>query len=283
METRLRRRWILNFGLALLAVGLLLVMWWRPGQPPPPPPLTTLKPADIRHVIIHQPQQPAIELVRDQDRWRMVKPVAARLNTRVLDQLLWLASAPVLSQPGEGGGLAAFGLEPPRARVRLNETEIDIGVLHPVKGQIYVRHGGRSALVPAGHAAVVSFPWNRLLDHRLLGDDSVVRGLQLPGFAVVHQPDGWQRRPADRALSSDRINAFVQEWQHATALAVDPATRKPAVGKITLTIRAGGQEQRLVLEIVSFQPELVLRRRDEGLEYHFPEDVGRRLTVLGNE
>ena len=65
MESRLRRRWILNIGLALLAAGLLLVMWWRPGQTPPPPPLTALKTADIRHVVINQAQQPAIELVRE--------------------------------------------------------------------------------------------------------------------------------------------------------------------------------------------------------------------------
>lgn len=283
MEPILRRRWIVNVGLGMLAGGLLLVMWWRPGQAPPPAPLTTLKPADIRHVVIHQLQQPAIELARNQDHWRMVKPVAARLNARAIDQLLWLSTAPVLSQPVESGGLAAFGLEPPRVRVRLNDTDIDIGALHPVKGQIYVRHGGRSALVPAGHAAVVSFPWHRLLDHRLLGDEQVLRGLQLPGFAVVHRPDGWQRRPVDRALSSDRINAFVQEWQRATALAVDPLTRKPALGKIVLTIRIRDQEQPLVLEVVSYQPEFILRRRDEGLEYHFPEDVGRRLTSLGGE
>ena len=115
MEPRLRRRWILNIGLALLAGGLLLVIWWRPGQAPPPPPLTTLNTADIRHVSIRQPQQPDIELVRDQVRWRMIKPVTARLNSRVVDQLLWLATAPVLSLPGEGGDLAAFGLNPARA------------------------------------------------------------------------------------------------------------------------------------------------------------------------
>ena len=108
-------------------------------------------------------------------------------------------------------------------------------------------------------------------------------GLQLPGFRLALQNGTWQRHPADQALSGDRINGFVQEWQQATALAVDPMTRKPALGRITLEIREREQVRRLVLEIVGYQPEFVLRRRDEGLEYHFPEDVGRRLMKLGGE
>lgn len=283
MEPRLRRRWVLNLTLAALAGGLLLVLLWRPGQPPAPPPLTHLAANDVTHVVVRQPRQADIELARVQGRWRLVKPVAARVNTRVLDQILRLPAAPVLARPGEAAGLAGFGLDPPRARVLVNHEEIEIGALHPVKGQIYVRHGGRVALVPATHAAAATYPWTRLLDHRLLGEGEVLVALQLPGFRLALHNGTWQRQPADRALSGDRINGFVQEWQQATALAVDPMNRKPALARITLTVRELEREKPLVLEIVSYQPEFVLRRRDEGLEYHFPEDVGRRLTQLGNE
>lgn len=283
MEPRLRRRWVLNLTLAALAGGLLLVLLWRPGQPPAPPPLTGLAANEIIHVVVRQPRQADIELARDQGRWRLVKPVAARVNARVLDQLLRLPAAPVLARPGEAAGLAGFGLDPPRARVLVNHEEIEIGALHPVKGQIYVRHGGRVALVPATHAAAATYPWTRLLDHRLLGEGEVLVALQLPGFRLALHNGTWQRQPADRALSGDRINGFVQEWQQATALAVDPMNRKPALARITLTVREQERERPLVLEVVSYQPEFVLRRHDEGLEYHFPEDVGRRLTSLGGE
>ena len=283
MEPRLRHRWVLNLTLAVLAGGLLLVLLWRPGQPPAPAPLTGLAANDITRVVVRQLRQADIELARDQGHWRLVKPVAARLNARVLDQLLRLPSAPVLARPDDAAGLAGFGLDPPRARVFVNHEEIEVGALHPVKGQIYVRHGGRVALVPATHAAAATYPWTRLLDHRLLGEGVALAGLQLPGFRLALQNGTWQRHPADQALSGDRINGFVQEWQQATALAVDPMTRKPALGRITLEIREREQVRRLVLEIVGYQPEFVLRRRDEGLEYHFPEDVGRRLMKLGGE
>jgi hypothetical protein len=283
METVLRRRWILNAALVALVAGLLLVLLWKPGQSPPPPPLTGLEPEDVTHIVLRQRGQPEMELAKENTGWRLVRPVAGRVNRRTVDQLLRLAHAPVLARLSENRNPAEFGLAPARATVRLDDTEIDIGGLHPVKGQIYARHGGQILLVPATHAAAATHPWHRFLDHRLLAHEQTLRALQLPGFALVHQPDGWQRHPPERELSSDRINRFVQEWQHATALAVEARTRRPAVGQITLTIRENEKEHRLVLEVVSYRQEFILRRRDEGLEYHFPEDVGRRLTVLGGE
>jgi len=281
MQTWLRHRWILNLALVALVGTLMILIWRQPGRPPAPEPMSATIARDIQRILIRQPRLPNIEFVRDPDRWKMVKPVRARVNVRVLDQLLRLPSAPVLAVPAAGSSLAGYGLDPPRARVTMNGLKIDIGSLHPIKGQIYVRSAGRVVLVPATHAAPSAYPWNRYVDHRLLAPAEILHALQLPGFRLRRLNGDWQRQPVDRSLSSDRINGFVKEWQHATALAVDRLSRKPAGGRIVLELTGGSRPRRLVLEIVSRHPEFVLRRRDEGLEYHFPEDIGKRLTTLG--
>ena len=50
---------------------------------------------------------------------------------------------------------------------------------------------------------------------------------------------------------------------------------RQAVGKINLKLR--DKEKKVELAILAYEPELILYRKDEGLEYHFPLEAGKRL------
>jgi hypothetical protein len=118
----------------------------------------------------------------------------------------------------------------------------------------------------------------------LLEDERQLVALDLPGLRLVRKDGTWQREPAvkhkEQEISGDRINEFVAHWQHARALSVARLTNKPALQRIRLTSETGDQRQTLTLDILAYKPEFVLARRDEGLEYHFPADVGQRLLSL---
>jgi hypothetical protein len=93
----------------------------------------------------------------------------------------------------------------------------------------------------------------------------------------------WQMAPANKELTSDRINAFVEEWRHAQALSVTEYSGKTAHEKINFGFAAGSPLKNLEIGILAHKPELVLYRRDEGLQYHFPEELGARLLQLRPE
>jgi hypothetical protein len=277
----MKSRWLLNLGLALLIAGLVLVVLFKPGQQEPPAvPLTALTPDTISSIRLERREREAIVLARVDDNWRLTAPVKARANRHNVDNLLRLATAPSEARLAADSDLKPFGLEPPQAVVRFNNEEIALGHLHPLHNQVYVRYLGAVHLIPAHRQAVAGYPYTQFLDSRLLEDALKPTAFRLPGFVLALEDGAWRRKPAITDLSSDRVNDFVREWQYASALNVERATRTPPLASIELTVERDGKSERLVLGVIAYKPEFVLRRHDEGLEYHFPEESGQRLLNL---
>ena len=89
------------------------------------------------------------------------------------------------------------------------------------------------------------------------------------------------------------------QWTNAHALAVEAAGQRPTLASIRLTLAhedakpqhtevlpavpRDAKPETLTLEILAYKPTFVLRRRDEKLEYHFPEEIGKRLLDTGSD
>lgn len=277
----MKTRWLLNLALLAAVGGLALFAWLRPvDEADARQPLTTIAPDTVTRIAIERPEHDAVVLERHGATWRMTAPITARTNDYAIASLSRLAAAPVelTIPPGEP---ARYGLDRPAVVVRLDAAEIAFGAMHPLKNQHYVRYGDGIHLVSSRYYAQAAAPYTSFLDARLIEEGRKPISFKLPGFALELKDSHWQRTPEDKELSSDRINAFVEEWRHARALSVEKATDKPARERITIGLEdEGGRTTNLMIGIVARTPELVLRRADEGLEYHFPEETGRRLLQL---
>ena len=280
----MKTRWLLNLALLALVTALAAFAWWRSQEQARDPraPLTSLKPADIDRVIIARAPRESIVLERTASGWRLVEPVkGGRANGFAVDNLLRLATAPIettLTAPIE---LARYGLAPPAASVRLNDVAIDIGQMHPLNAWHYVRVGEAVHLIGSRYYAQVVAPYNNYLDSRLIEEGRTLVALRLPGFRLQSENGSWRRVPEDKNLSSDRINDFVEEWRNARALQVERYSGRAVLERIELKFAAsGGKTESLTLGVLAREPELVLYRADEGLEYHFPEETGKRLLML---
>jgi hypothetical protein len=91
----------------------------------------------------------------------------------------------------------------------------------------------------------------------------------------VEQRDGkWRLMPGAGALSQDDLARWVDEWHLASALRVEPwAGRKP-VAEVRVRLKSGGS---VTLGVVARQPELVLVRIDEKMQYHLRAEAAKRL------
>ena len=278
----MKTRWLLNLALLLLVAALGTFAWYRGQQQARDPraPLTTLAPADVTRVSIERGTQAPITLERTASGWRMTAPLKARANGFAVDNLLRLATAPIettLTAPLEA---ARYGLAPPAATVRLNDSAIEFGQMHPMKDWHYVRAGGAVHLIGSRYYAPVAAPYRNYLDSRLIEAERAPVAFVLPRFRVERDGDGWRRVPEDKQLSSDRINDFVEEWRNARALSVERYSGRAVLERIQIRFGAGDQAETLTLGVLAHKPELVLYRADEGLEYHFPEETGNRLLNL---
>jgi hypothetical protein len=286
-KIHVRNRWLLNLVLMVLVGAMLAVAIYRPGEKsaPPSPLLTPLTAELVNRVRVQRPHHPEIVLEKTGDQWRVSAPRKARASSFRVNELLRLASAKSESQfsiaPAD---LGKYGLDTPQAQVWLNDTEIRFGAAHPINPQYYVAVGDQVHLIAATHYAAASAAPMEFYSHQLLEDGLKLVELKLPGHTLALNAKGeWQVAPADTSLSSDRINTVADEWRHAQALSVAPYSGKTAHEKIQLRFAPDSPVATLELGILAHKPELILYRKDEGLEYHFPEDVGGRLLELKGE
>ena len=283
----MKNRWLLNIGLALLIGALVLVNVYQPGkkQEPEGTALTLLAPPEVRQLRLVRPQQKPVELEKIGEAWRMNAPRTARANEVRVNELVQLANTRVKVRfPAAAADLAKYGLDKPLVTVFLNDQEIRFGGMHPLESQLYVWHDGQVTLVPAATLRVASAPVNDFLNTSLLEDKTKPVAFRLPGFSLKQNEQGaWERTPELKELGSDAINRFVDEWRFARALSVAPYSGKPVKERVTLNLADGDKTRILELGVLAREPEFIVYRKDEGLEYHFPADIGVRLMQIKAE
>lgn len=276
------KRWLVNLALALLVIGLALLVWLRPGSDAGKAPALTDLPADgIRTIRIERPGQEEIRLEKTGRDWRLVAPLGARAGRHRVDNLLRVAGAEYDTHfAAAGQNLAAFGLDQPAARLWLDEEVIHFGAPHPLKNQRYVLYRDQIHLIAGNHFSALGVRPLDFVDTRLFEENRRPVAIALAQFALTLKEGSWQLQPADPEIGADRLGGFVDDWRHARALSVARDSGRAATAHVRIGFEEDGNTGTLELDILAEQPELILRRRDEGLEYHFPADIGRRLLSL---
>lgn len=281
----MKNRWLLNIVLAVLVGALVLVAVYKPGVKKPADegtPLTALAPDTVQHIRLARPHQPEIAFEKRGGAWFMTAPRQARANGFRLDELARLAGLRVRTRfPAQPAALGQYGLDKPVATLFLNDAEIRFGSLHPLENELYVQDGNEVALVPASLLRAAGAPLGDLLSPAPLEDKAKLVALRFPDFSLKRDAQGaWARTPEDKELTSDHVNRFVDEWRYARALSVAPYSGKPVRSRVIVTVADGDKTRDIEFGVLATKPEFVIVRRDEGLEYHFPDDLGPRLTQL---
>jgi hypothetical protein len=283
----MNRRWLLNALLLIVIVAMTTLAVWRPGlhKPAPKAKLTKLDPRTIQHVRIEQQNRKPIVLNEQDQTWYMESPVHGRAHVFNTARVLRIAMAPVEQElpPSASQDLAQFGLAKPKAVLKLDGQPIAFGGNNPVNNDQYVLYQKRVYLIDTRSYWDVARPYNQFLDSHLFRQDRKPLAISLPGLSLKLVKGRWMLHPANKKLTTDRINTFVDEWRYATAMTVKRYQGKPVQGKIRIRFSASkkdGKAQTVTVDILSRRGELILYRPDQGLEYHFPEEVGKRLLQL---
>lgn len=278
----MKPRWLLLAALLALIGVLAGLALLKPGRESArKPPLTPLAPEAIASIRIERPNQVPIALERKENGWKMREPVAARANGFLVENLLAVVAAPVEATVATAESeLERYGLATPLARAKLGEADIAFGAMHPFQSQQYVRYGGAVYLIASHFYGASAQKPEQYLDTRLLAQGTKLSELKLPDFSVSRKDGDWQRQPERATLSSDLINGFVIDWQQASALSVQRHSGKRPTAWITLTLEPQATPASVRVGVIAREPELVLHRPDENLDYHFPAELGKRLLQL---
>jgi hypothetical protein len=272
------RRTLLNLVLLLAVLGLALLAWFRPGLKPgetPRPIVSGLAPKQVERIRVERLSREPLAFLKHDGHWflrvgdRELPSAEFQLNA-----LLGLLEARATRRyPAASLDLKSLGLQPPQARVAMDNMDFRFGTTEALNNRRYVQVGDSVYLVDDQYQHLLNADWSNFVSRQILEGRGAITRIELPGMTLTYTKEGhWRIDPEQPNVSADAVQIFVENWQNATAL----FTRRYSAGPNdvqageTVTIRTRDSDQPLVLRIVSRSPDLVLARPDWGIQYQLP-------------
>lgn len=269
----MKRGWLLNVVLLAAVAALACFAWLTPSRDDlAKKTLSTLKSAQAQRITLERPAQPAVVLERRDAQWLITAPLKARADEfQVLRMLTILEAQPTLQLPATD--LERFDLQSPVALLTIDGVEYAFGGINTVTREQYVQRGDTVYAVALRHGAGLPANVLALVRRVLLAEQEQPVAISLPEFSLSQKEGNWTLTPA-ADTSQDDLQRYVDQWRHASAAQAEPYDQRPPLSEIRITLRDG-----TVLEFGVLQraPQLVLWRRDTGLQYLFLEAAGRAL------
>ena len=144
MSPVVRSNWLLLALATLMSLAIYSQLQRQNGYLP----ITALDSNSIEHLEIWQDGKVTTRLLRRNNGWVHASSGKPAEDPRLADRLLHMAQLPSLHHfSAAAHDLRAFGLKPPRYRLKLDDLTILIGDLDPASGLRYVQVGDRIHLV----------------------------------------------------------------------------------------------------------------------------------------
>lgn len=276
----MKKRTLSNMALLLVAAGLAVFIALMPDNTErlELDRLSRESPRSVTHIRLELDAGGVIELRRADDSWQLVDPLRIAANNFRIDTLLRVLSTPVHAhidaKPGE---LARFGLQPPRARLLLDGKEILFGDTEPINGRRYLLYDGKVALVDDTYFSHLSSSAANYVDPALLGENPSLSSIALPHMRVHGGAENWHLDPGDDSVSAESISRLVSAWRQAQATAVRPYEQSlPWNGVVNVELA----DDNLRFDIARTEYEVILGRKDLGIQYHLTKRTGARLLKI---
>jgi len=271
---------LVNLVLVLLLTGLVLYAYFRPKELSDPGiRLTQLKRDDITRITVERRGSPIIQLQKRDGGWRISAPLQTRADPIQVDRLTDIATATAKHElpPGDPG---RYQLDPPQVKLTLNDQSFAFGRINDVTYEQYVATTGAVYLVAPFYGYGIPTEATNLASRKLLGDTEVPVAFDFGRYRIAKDDRGtWAIEGAylaqqGKPLSQDDFNRWADEWRFTSSLGAAP--RRSARGKDRLVVQFK-DGKKVPMEIVQKQPEFLLVRSDENMQYRFGAEVGRRL------
>jgi len=273
----MKSSYLTNLVLLIIVIALLWFSQREPATSQTNTKISDLTAAEIHSIQIQRAKN-SIILERQQDQWFMTAPFEARANKTRTKLLLSLLSSEVSGQfqPLDQASLSQFGLAKPESHLLLNGKSFLFGGLESLSKQRYVWHNDMIFLIEDTIAPLLKASAGSFVDNRLIAEDKSLSQLNLPIntqgqlLNISLNQGHWQSD--NKSMSSDRLKALVDSWQHAYAMQVHPVDSETLQHLPPAQIELWFESETSPLQLVLIESEqsLQLINPDLELQYDFP-------------
>jgi hypothetical protein len=290
----MKNRWILNFVMLALVAGLVAFLYLRPQAShdgPTQHEVTTLKLADFNAIKVEFPTQAPTTFEKVNGLWRMTAPYKTRADQLSVQRILSIIAAKTQNK-FTAVDVEKFGLDQPQLRLKLSGVtgteEFIFGTFNTVTDEQYVAYKDSVYLLPGNYAEAASTQAIEMVDKSPLAP---AEAKQIAGFDYAHleqwediglQVDiaegNWKTNAPKAKITQNELNEWLEfSWRQAQAKQVELYTpdRKITYPSFKIKLKDG---TKVHFDKIQESPDLLLARPDEGLLYHFANDVG--FTML---
>lgn len=270
----MKRGWLLNVVLLAAVAALAWLAWRTPSRDEAArEPLSAVRPAAVNHIQLTRQNQPPVRIERRADQWWLSAPLQARADEFQVMRLLTILDAqPTARMPAADA--SRFELNPPSAILDIDGVQYAFGGINTVTREQYVLRGDTVYAVELRHGAALPARAEALIRRALLGENEVPVAITLPAFSVRKSDGRWTLTPASDNAGADELQGYVDQWRHASATTVVRHDNSAPLYEINIEF---ADKSALKLGLMQREPQLILWRSDNGLQYVFPAAAGRNL------
>lgn len=219
----------------LILIGLIIGLYWfntyDNSAENEMPPLSTLISNNIHNITISRSDISDIVLEKSASGWQITQPIKAIANNKRVELLLSFLNTPSYGQItiDDGKLLSQFDLAPASLVLTLDQHRIQFGGVEPISKHRYVLidnviHLITDRITPLLRANATSF-----IENKLFPKANIITKLMVPKLntdnslsaesIIIENNNGhWQSNSP--TITTARLSAFIQNWQHAYALQV---------------------------------------------------------------
>jgi hypothetical protein len=286
----MKKRWLLNLVMLAIVAGLVTFLYMRPQtniSEPTQHEISTLKLGDFNAIKVEFPTKAPTSFEKADGLWRMTAPYKTRADQMSVQRILSIIAAKS-EEKFSATDLAKYGLDNPQLKLKLTNSagveEFVFGTFNPVSEEQYVAYKDAVYLLPGGYAEAASTQPIELVDKAPL---VINEAKQIAGFdfsrleqweevrLVVDIVDGkWKVNVPKAKPTQNEMNEWLDfSWKQAQAKQVELYTpnRKMTYPSFEVKLKDG---KKVHFDKIQEAPDLLLGRPDEGVLYHFSNDVG---------
>ena len=286
----MKKRWLLNLVMLAVVTGLVAFLYLRPKaniDAPSQHAVSALKLADFTAVKAEFSAKVPTSFEKVDGLWRMTSPYKTRADQISVQRILAIIAAKSTNK-FPNTDLAKFGLDKPQLKLKLTKATGDevfsFGTFNSVTEEQYVGYKDAVYLLSGSYAEAATTQAIELIDKTPL---TKYEAKQIAGFNFsrleqwqanalnVDIADGkWKTNEPKAKITQNEMNEWLDfSWKQAQAKQVELYTpdHKITYPSFDVKLKDG---KKVHFDKISEAPDLLLGRPDEGIMYHFSNDVG---------
>ncbi len=287
-------KWVTNLILLIALVAASLVAFKSLKEEPKiikGIEVSNFKLSDFDEIELNFPSKVKVHFKIIENHWKILSPVNGRANERYIYQLLSILASRS-PEKLKSDNLKKYGLDQPQLKMvfinneKMLKEEFVFGTYNPISENQYIKYKEDVFIVNGLFSETASYVPIEFIDKRPIAPYEIIQGFnfsrleqwQKNQLKLVKKNGKWITKGIDvKTTQEDILEWLSVSWDGLQALSLESFKMDSRLGYKSFDVIVDNNKKVTFYKIQE-SPQLHLYRKDEGLLYRFPGDLG--FTML---